>query len=171
MAYALPVARMQVLVATSSPSRVAIATRHGQYAVVANADIAAGDLVLHVTGIEVTMPTRYTLQVAATVHVEAQPDSDGPDGYPIWRFMNHGCEPNVVLRGREFHTLRAIKAGDELTFDYDSTEWDMAAPFRCHCASTRCRGEIRGYLHLSKAARAALVQPAPHLRVIARNAR
>lgn len=170
MPYALPVARMQALVATSSPSRVAVATRHGQYAVIANADIAPGDLVLHITGKEVAVPTRYTLQVSTTVHVEAQPDGDGPDGYPVWRFVNHSCEPNLVMRNRAFYAVRPIRTGDEVSFDYDSTEWDMASPFRCHCATSRCRGQIRGFRHLNAAARAAVQNVSTHLRQLERNA-
>lgn len=157
------ISRMQSAIAASSPSRVAIATRSGQHALIANADIGRGEMVVAVTGVEVAMPTRYTLQVGARLHVEAQQDGDGPDGYPVWRFMNHGCEPNVVLRGRTFVAMRFVPAGEELTFDYDSTEWDMASPFRCHCSSPFCRGTIRGYRHLSVVARQQLKQVAPHL--------
>lgn len=37
-----------------------------------------------------------------------------------------------------------LKAGDELTFFYPSTEWDMAQPFDCLCKSKGCRGRISG---------------------------
>jgi hypothetical protein len=141
--------------------------RSGQHAVVANADIERGEVVLMVTGQEVAVPTRYTLQVDRDLHIEAEQDGDGPDGYPVWRFMNHGCDPNILLRGRGFVALRAIRAGEEVTFDYDTTEWDMASPFRCHCSSPCCRGTIRGYRHLTAAARRRLPAVAPHLLALA----
>lgn len=158
---------MQIALAASSPSRVAVTTRVGQHAVIANADIECGDTVLVITGREVAAPTRYTLQIGRQLHIEAQPDGDGPDGYPVWRFLNHGCVPNVALRGRAFVALAPIRAGEEVTFDYDTTEWDMASPFRCHCGNVRCRGEVRGFRHLTAAARAALQHVAPHLRALA----
>lgn len=37
-----------------------------------------------------------------------------------------------------------LKAGDELTFFYPSTEWDMAQPFDCLCGHKECRGTISG---------------------------
>lgn len=37
-----------------------------------------------------------------------------------------------------------LKEGDELTFFYPSTEWDMAQPFDCLCGSGVCKGRISG---------------------------
>lgn len=37
-----------------------------------------------------------------------------------------------------------LKEGDELSFFYPSTEWDMAQPFECLCGSKECRGTISG---------------------------
>ncbi|OBT46591.1 hypothetical protein VE00_01796 [Pseudogymnoascus sp. WSF 3629] len=39
---------------------------------------------------------------------------------------------------------RGLSPGDELTFFYPSTEWAMAQPFTCFCASPSCRGIING---------------------------
>jgi hypothetical protein len=39
---------------------------------------------------------------------------------------------------------RDLKEGDELTFFYPSTEWDMAQPFECLCGNVQCRGKITG---------------------------
>lgn len=44
--------------------------------------------------------------------------------------------------------LRPIAQGDEVTYDYNTTEYSMASPFLCHCG--HCSGtEIRGFRHLS----------------------
>jgi hypothetical protein len=37
-----------------------------------------------------------------------------------------------------------LKEGDELTFFYPSTEWDMSQPFECLCEAKECRGKITG---------------------------
>jgi len=39
---------------------------------------------------------------------------------------------------------RGLQVGDELTFFYPSTEWDMAQPFDCLCGAPTCRGRISG---------------------------
>lgn len=39
---------------------------------------------------------------------------------------------------------KGIKAGDELTFFYPSSEWAMAQAFDCFCGSSDCRGRIDG---------------------------
>ena len=58
--------------------------------------------------------------------------------------LNHRCSPNcylrVIRRRVEVYTLRAIRAGEELTVDYGVT------PHRhgmvCRCGSGSCRGRI-----------------------------
>lgn len=37
-----------------------------------------------------------------------------------------------------------LSKGENLTFFYPSTEWEMAQPFQCNCGSKRCRGQISG---------------------------
>jgi len=49
--------------------------------------------------------------------------------------------------------LRDLAAGEELTFDYNATEWSMAEPFLCTCGA--CGGSVvQGFAHLDAAARA-----------------
>lgn len=45
---------------------------------------------------------------------------------------------------------RGLKAGQELTFFYPSTEWDMAQGFDCFCGSEKCLGYISGAKNLSR---------------------
>jgi SET domain-containing protein len=56
--------------------------------------------------------------------------------------VNHSCDPNVGLvlptnKPREWgvEALRDIKKGEDLTFFYPSTEWDMAQGFDCSCGA------------------------------------
>jgi hypothetical protein len=140
---------------------VTVTSHRGQFAVVATADIAAGQPLLLVDGPLVPAPDRYTVQVGTNEHVDGGPDANGE--LPVWRFLNHSCEPNTRLVFRTLVAKQPIRPGEEITFDYDTTEWDMDAPFPCACGSASCRGLVRGYRHLTPAQRAALTGVAPHL--------
>lgn len=142
---------------------VAVVTRNGQFAVVARADIREGACVMALDGPLVDRPTRYTIQIGPDQHVDAEADPTTGRGHPNWRFLNHSCAPNTRIDGRSMIATKRIRAGDEITFDYETTEWDMAAPFPCACKAAACRGLIRGFRHLSAAQRQRLVGAAAHL--------
>lgn len=67
------------------------------------------------------------------------------------RFINHSCDPNCEAVGEKsrifIEALRAIKSGEELTYDYayerekNTTEEDEKL-YVCHCGSPKCRGTI-----------------------------
>ena len=65
-------------------------------------------------------------------------------------YANHSCTPSLVFdTGRmEARVVadRPLRAGDELTFFYPSTEWEMDRPFRCRCGAGKgkCLGWIDG---------------------------
>ena len=83
-------------------------------------------------------PSWLTVQVSEHVHIVLDPD--------ILASLNHSCDPNVFLdvEAMRLVALRPISEGDELTFFYPSTEWDMAEPFECGCGSPECIGRIAG---------------------------
>jgi len=58
--------------------------------------------------------------------------------------FNHSCDPTVGVKGQVVvMTRRAVAAGEELTFDYNTT--DVAPhPFPCRCGAKTCRGVIDG---------------------------
>lgn len=67
------------------------------------------------------------------------------------RFINHSCDPNLeasVTDRRVFlHAVRSIRAGEELSFDYqigrDKTDPpDIDEVFACRCGSAACRGTM-----------------------------
>ena len=125
--------------------------------------IAQGARVLAITGRETHVPTRYSLQVGPALHLDqdcAHDESDVVRRY-FWRYMDHHCDPTTVIRDREAIALRDIAEGDGVTFNYNTTEYDMAEPFRCHCGSVRCVGEVRGARHLTPAQRARVARWLP----------
>ncbi len=64
------------------------------------------------------------------------------------KYINHSCNPNTGVRGRQtFVARRPIRRGEEVTFDYAMTDLDYFS-FPCHCAEPACRRVIMGYRHL-----------------------
>lgn len=156
--------RVVLVMTTESPSSVAVVVHHGQLGVVATAALRAGDTVLTIDGLVVAVPNRYTLQIGIDRHVEAQPLPASSVGYPAWRFLDHSCRPNTHLFRRRLIASVDIAVGAAVNFDYETTEWDMAAPFLCRCGAPECRGLIRGYRHLAPAQRGRLLRVGAHLR-------
>jgi SET domain-containing protein len=71
-------------------------------------------------------------------------DFDNPSGE--W-FLNHSCDANTgVTPDRSNVAMRDIAAGEELTYDYATTEceedWELERP--CNCGSSICRGRVTG---------------------------
>jgi hypothetical protein len=56
--------------------------------------------------------------------------------------VNHSCEPNCgVLGSVAVVARRAIQAGEELTFDYGTTE-TVGLRMACRCGAPSCRGVV-----------------------------
>jgi hypothetical protein len=72
-------------------------------------------------------------------------DIDGAKGNNPARYLNHSCAPNCeayIIRGRIWiYSLREIKAGEELTYNYgfDVDTWE---DHPCRCGTDRCIGYI-----------------------------
>ncbi|HEY3287186.1 MAG TPA: SET domain-containing protein-lysine N-methyltransferase [Gemmatimonadaceae bacterium] len=118
--------------------------------------IAAGKKVFTLVGRETPIPTRYSIQVGPSLHVD-QDDAHDPSEIVrryFWRYMDHACDPATLIRHRAVIARRDIAAGEALTFNYNTTEYDMAEPFRCHCESALCVGLVRGARYLTPGQRA-----------------
>jgi len=109
--------------------------------------IAAGETIIRTWGEQAEQRSQHTIQVDVNTHIV-------PDGVAV--LVNHSCEPNcgVVIRSGvkqiELRALRPIAAGEEITVDYDTFEYEVAhlgGP--CRCGAARCRGRVAGYKHLA----------------------
>jgi hypothetical protein len=147
--------------------RVAVVAVGDEYGLVALEPLAAGEVLLAIEGLRVVRPTRTSLQVGEADHVDAPAGLDHATlarDHP-WVFLNHSCRPNTRIRGLEVVALRRVQPGEAVTFDYETTEYEVACPFPCRCGSDGCAGWIRGFRHLAAAAQARrLPLLAPHLR-------
>lgn len=94
-------------------------------------------------GITQSFATYLTVQTGVDKHITLQPE--------FLQYINHGCDPNVFFNttSMELVSLKSLRPGDELTFFYPSTEWEMAQPFVCNCGNSNCLQLINGASHLS----------------------
>jgi len=111
----------------------------GQHSLAALRPFAAGSVVHRFSPQEsLPYPTYPSVQVDEDTHIHLAPD--------YLRYMNHSCEPAVFLdtQNGSIIALKAIGAGEAITYFYPSTEWAMARPFACLCKSGNCLGTIQG---------------------------
>lgn len=68
------------------------------------------------------------------------------DGYGTAMFINHSCDPNCEtdeIDGRVWVIAsRNIKAGEELSYDYNLYDGDDNDPAPCACGAKKCRGSM-----------------------------
>lgn len=81
-------------------------------------------------------PNRFTVQISKDKHTHVGKLAA----------LNHSCDPNVVLDTEKMVMIarRDIEKGEELSFFYPATEWEMQAPFICLCGSTNCIHVVAG---------------------------
>ncbi|KAF2025081.1 hypothetical protein EK21DRAFT_93550 [Setomelanomma holmii] len=68
-------------------------------------------------------------------------------------YVNHSCDPSLVFDMQRWEVRvgeKGIKEGEELTFFYPSTEWDMAQPFECLCGMEKCVRRVTGAKDMSR---------------------
>ncbi len=150
------------------PSAVAglgVVRTGGEYCLVATGPIPTGQQLFRIEGDLTQQPSRYSVQIGHQLHIDLRSDhtmEEILDRY-FWRFMNHSCEASALIRERDVIAARDIKPWEAVTFNYNTTEWEMAEPFRCGCGSRHCLGQIQGFRFLTAAQRAQLGPVAPHL--------
>ena len=79
----------------------------------------------------------YSLQVGINKYII-------PD-HPF-HLSNHSCVPNCgINRKMEFTTLRDIKAGEELCWDYSTSMLERHWTMQCDCGNSDCRHTIQDF--------------------------
>lgn len=76
--------------------------------------------IIHVLSGEIyDTPKRETIHIGNNKHIY--------DTYGI--YINHSFVPNIIIDNKEIIALRDIKKDEEIMFNYNDTEIDMANPF------------------------------------------
>jgi hypothetical protein len=112
---------------------------NGQNALFAIQAFQPGDVIAEFSaGTIAAEPTYLTVQVDIAKHITLQPE--------FLQYINHSCNPNVFFdtTSMQLVALKEVRPGDEMTFFYPSTEWEMTQPFNCYCGHTGCLGDIKG---------------------------
>lgn len=61
-------------------------------------------------------------------------------------FINHSCDPNCALSGNVILiAARDIEVGEEVTYDYATTDGSDYDEFECSCGAASCRGKVSGH--------------------------
>ena len=117
------------------------------YGVFAQQNFERGDLVMRAKALYTTdQQDKYTIQIDWNAHVYM----DLPA-----RFANHCCEHPTVgiqvnsLGAYDFVALDKISAGQEIVWDYETTEFEIK-DFPCCCGSPTCREHLKGFRHHEK---------------------
>jgi len=114
-----------------------------QYALCINKCIKSNEIITYFSEKEIVeKPSYLTVQVGLNKHITLLPE--------YLQYINHSCNPNIFFNTTTFElvALKDISAGDELTFFYPSTEWDMSQFFECNCGFTNCLKNIKGAKYL-----------------------
>lgn len=98
-------------------------------------DFLKEELIISIKGAETLVRDKFTIQVEPEIHISPLKFSG--------KYINHSCAPNTRVSNRKFIALRDISIGEEITFDYNSTEDEIAEAFDCLCANDNCRVRIQ----------------------------
>ncbi|KAJ3187751.1 hypothetical protein HDU85_006144 [Gaertneriomyces sp. JEL0708] len=109
---------------------------------VAKVPIKAGESVAPIEGHYDAVKRWSSVQIGIDRHIELNSELV---------YMNHSCDPSVHIDAERMAVIaeRDLQAGDELTFFYPSTEWDMSQPFDCWCGAKTCVKQVAGAKNLS----------------------
>ena len=135
-------------------AHIEVKNNGGFKGVFATGDISKDSVIFFLKGTFSTRPTKYTIQVGGNRHLNFPTiRKRNEDLSYCWQYLNHSCGPNGYINTSEltFRALRDIKRGEEITFNYLTTESEMAVPFHCICGSPDCFGFIQGRNFLSPA--------------------
>lgn len=130
-----------------SPRAEPRAKPDGQMAIFATAPISAGEVV-SVWGGDILdregvaqLPEKYRHYV---VQVEEDFFLGGGTDDPT-NYFNHSCDPNLGLSGQiVLVAMRDIAPGEELCFDYATSDGSPYDEFDCTCGTSLCRKVVRG---------------------------
>ncbi len=127
-----------------------IKTKEKGLALLANKNFKKGEVIFSLKGEKIVPGSK-----AGPDAVQIGPDKflDSKHRYAE-DHINHSCNPTTKIDFdiMKFVALKNIKKGEEITFDYDTTEYDLVKEkedFDCKCHSKNCRRRVQGFKHLS----------------------
>ena len=120
-----------------SMDMLSIKTENKFRSLVIKQDYKKGEIICEIPREKVVnKPNRFTVQIDRTEHTDVGKLAA----------LNHSCDPNVILDTGNMQMVarRDIEKGEELSFFYPATEWEMDAPFICLCGAANCIHVVAG---------------------------
>ena len=107
--------------------------------------VVQDEVLLTYDGPVLNHPTRLSIQIDDDRHIEGTDDSNA--------YLNHSCDANAYVDWTALclRAKRGISAGEEITCNYFTTDYELHEKLRCTCSSKNCKGEIGGFKYLSDA--------------------
>lgn len=108
----------------------------------AGEDIPKGVCVIEYVGPTISKEEEYTSKSKYLFEVGKHKTIDGKPKWNKAGYINHSCRPNCepeIRTGRVFiFSIKPIKTGDELSYDYGKDYFlDHIAPYGCKCGAER----------------------------------
>ncbi|MEO5978806.1 MAG: SET domain-containing protein-lysine N-methyltransferase [Chryseolinea sp.] len=144
MSYNSKTAPIAFVIVSAEIAEIRIDAKQNHRSLYSRKSFTETDIIAEFSAKEVfSTPTYLTVQVSDTEHIELLPE--------YLECINHSCTPNCFFNTStgKLIALRSIEEGEELTFFYPSTEWDMDQAFKCGCGTKACIGMIKGAKHLT----------------------
>lgn len=128
------------------PYFMKISESRGYKKVIAEKTFKRGDTLFVLEGNLSSQPSKYSIQTGLESHL--QPHENNNE----WKFVNHSCNPNACIdtAERKMKALKDIHEGEEICFNYNTTEYEISSPFQCNCGTEKCYGKIKGFKYLSE---------------------
>jgi hypothetical protein len=84
-------------------------------------------------------------QRSRSIQIDVNQFVVGPELREPGDSINHSCLPNCGMRNAtQLITMREIAVGEELTYDYATSDASDYDEFDCACRSDECRGRVTG---------------------------
>ena len=121
----------------ASMETLTIKTENKFRSLITKREYKKGDVICDIPADKVVeKPNRFTVQIDRDKHTDVGKLAA----------LNHSCDPNVILDTANLlvYARKDIEKGEELSFFYPATEWEMDAPFICLCGASNCIHVVAG---------------------------
>ena len=145
------------------------------FGVFANEDFKKGDIIYKNSAIIVKnddIPDIFYLQTSEerfilnkNHHLVPYGDNNTSLLYNFDTFSNHSCDPNTIYPlidkdpcNYQCIAFKDIRAGEELTCNYNLMPYNDHSPFSCNCGYSECYGKIGGLYSLNNQAQKEILE-------------
>jgi uncharacterized protein len=129
------------------PEGVAVKRSFAGLGLFASRPYKKGERVIEYVGRTISKEEEFSSRSKYLFEISKDRTIDGKPSINVAGYINHSCKPNcepVIWRGHVFiKTTKAIKPGEEFTYDYGKEYFDEhIEPYGCRCpAHKNCRTE------------------------------